>query len=146
MYFLIIHCQSSEKFRSLGNVCEKRSKASVLFSFMSVYFIFIVAGLGFGTMSGLFALINVLDDSGGPGTVGLRDGDSLNYLIMSGMTWCPLSFSPWFILSFGCHCWHGQRCEGISVKQLILCKAAARVFPLQPFTCDRIEIWKNMNL
>ncbi|PIK43698.1 putative gamma-secretase subunit Aph-1-like [Apostichopus japonicus] len=42
-----------------------------------------VAGLGFGTMSGLFALINVLDDSGGPGTVGLRDGDSLNYLIMS---------------------------------------------------------------
>lgn len=52
---------------------------------MSVYFIFIVAGLGFGTMSGLFALINVLDDSGGPGTVGLRDGDSLNYLIMSGI-------------------------------------------------------------
>lgn len=41
-----------------------------------------VAGLGFGIMSGLFALINVLDDSSGPGTVGIHDG-SLNFLITS---------------------------------------------------------------
>jgi len=46
-----------------------------------------VAGLGFGLMSGAFALINVLADSVGPGTVGLREGgDSPLFFITSSIT------------------------------------------------------------
>ncbi|XP_021002075.2 gamma-secretase subunit Aph-1 [Parasteatoda tepidariorum] len=44
-----------------------------------------VAGLGFGLMSGLFSLINVLADSVGPGTVGLN-GDSHYFFITSAFT------------------------------------------------------------
>lgn len=43
----------------------------------------LVSGLGFGVMSGLFSLINVLADSVGPGTVGLY-GDSHFFFITSG--------------------------------------------------------------
>jgi anterior pharynx defective protein 1 len=32
-----------------------------------------VVGLGFGMMSGIFSMVNVLADSVGPGTVGLFD-------------------------------------------------------------------------
>lgn len=41
-----------------------------------------VAGLGFGTMSGIFSFINVLADSKGPGTVGIH-GDPHDFLITS---------------------------------------------------------------
>ncbi|GIY76803.1 gamma-secretase subunit Aph-1 [Caerostris darwini] len=44
-----------------------------------------VAGLGFGLMSGLFSLINVLADSVGPGTVGLY-GDSRYFFLTSAFT------------------------------------------------------------
>lgn len=47
----------------------------------------IVSGLGFGIMSGAFALINILADSVGPGTVGLRrDGDSPLFFVTSAIT------------------------------------------------------------
>lgn len=46
-------------------------------------FLLTVAGLGFGLMSGLFSLINVLADSVGPGTVGLY-GDSNYFFLTSG--------------------------------------------------------------
>lgn len=46
-------------------------------------FFLTVAGLGFGLMSGLFSLINVLADSVGPGTVGLY-GDSNYFFLTSG--------------------------------------------------------------
>lgn len=45
-----------------------------------------VAGLGFGLMSGLFSLINVLADSVGPGTVGLNGKDSHYFFLASAFT------------------------------------------------------------
>lgn len=44
-----------------------------------------VAGLGFGVMSGAFSLVNVLADSSGPGTVGLK-GDSPDFFLISAFT------------------------------------------------------------
>lgn len=44
-----------------------------------------VSGLGFGLMSGAFSLINVLADSIGPGTVGIRGGSDM-FFITSAFT------------------------------------------------------------
>jgi anterior pharynx defective protein 1 len=44
-----------------------------------------VSGLGFGLMSGAFSITNILADSVGPGTVGIR-GDSHYFFICSSMT------------------------------------------------------------
>ncbi|EDO39639.1 predicted protein [Nematostella vectensis] len=41
-----------------------------------------VAGLGYGLMSGLFAMVNVLADISGPGSIGLH-GNAQNFLIVS---------------------------------------------------------------
>lgn len=41
-----------------------------------------VSGLGFGFMSGAFSVVNILSDSVGPGTIGIR-GDSQHYFISS---------------------------------------------------------------
>ncbi|EMP27243.1 Gamma-secretase subunit Aph-1b [Chelonia mydas] len=41
-----------------------------------------VSGLGFGIMSGIFSLVNILTDSLGPGTVGIY-GDSPQYFVAS---------------------------------------------------------------
>ncbi|XP_030044108.1 gamma-secretase subunit APH-1B [Microcaecilia unicolor] len=41
-----------------------------------------VSGLGFGIMSGVFSLVNILSDSLGPGTVGIH-GDSPQYFLAS---------------------------------------------------------------
>ena len=43
----------------------------------------LVSGLGYGIISGLFAMVNVLADITGPGTLGLH-GDPQNFLIVSG--------------------------------------------------------------
>lgn len=43
-----------------------------------------VSGLGFGMMSGLFAMVNVLADITGPGTVGLY-GDYPNFLVVTAL-------------------------------------------------------------
>lgn len=44
-----------------------------------------MAGLGFGVMSGAFALVNVLADASGPGTVGINGGYS-NFFLISAYT------------------------------------------------------------
>uniref|UniRef100_T1JIC3 Gamma-secretase subunit Aph-1 n=1 Tax=Strigamia maritima TaxID=126957 RepID=T1JIC3_STRMM len=60
-----------------------------------------VSGLGFGLMAGLFSLINVLADSIGPGTVGIKGGSDL-FFITSAFT--TLAFILvhvfWGIISF----------------------------------------------
>lgn len=48
-------------------------------------FYFAVSGLGFGMMSGLFAMVNILADITGPGTVGLY-GDYKDFLVVTGRT------------------------------------------------------------
>lgn len=45
-----------------------------------------VSGLGFGVMSGLFSLINILAEVGGPGTMGLRGGYSAFCFVSSIFT------------------------------------------------------------
>ncbi|XP_017130200.1 gamma-secretase subunit Aph-1 [Drosophila elegans] len=39
-----------------------------------------VSGLGFGIISGMFALVNVLADMSGPGTMGLKSGSELFFI------------------------------------------------------------------
>lgn len=46
-------------------------------------FVISVSGLGYGIISGLFAMVNVLADITGPGSLGLH-GDPQNFLIVSG--------------------------------------------------------------
>ena len=46
-------------------------------------FVLTVSGLGYGIISGLFAMVNVLADITGPGSLGLH-GDPQNFLIVSG--------------------------------------------------------------
>ena len=46
--------------------------------------VFAVSGLGFGMMSGLFAMVNILADITGPGTLGLY-GDYKSFLVVTGM-------------------------------------------------------------
>ncbi|XP_066593806.1 gamma-secretase subunit Aph-1 [Prorops nasuta] len=47
-----------------------------------------VCGLGFGFMSGTFALVNVLADAVGPGTMGLRQGTEYFFIISAATTLC----------------------------------------------------------
>lgn len=47
-----------------------------------------VCGLGFGFMSGAFALVNVLADAVGPGTMGLRQGTEYFFVISAATTLC----------------------------------------------------------
>ena len=42
----------------------------------------LVSGLGFGIISGVFSLVNVLGDMTGPGTVGIK-GDSQFFFLVS---------------------------------------------------------------
>jgi len=44
-----------------------------------------VVGLGFGMMSGIFSLINVLADSIGPGTVGLMNSTPKDFFMVSAV-------------------------------------------------------------
>ena len=48
-----------------------------------MFIFFTVSGLGFGMMSGLFAMVNVLADITGPGTIGLY-GDYKDFLVVTG--------------------------------------------------------------
>lgn len=49
-----------------------------------MFYLFLVASFGFGVMSGLFSMVNVLADISGPGSVGLH-GDSQFFPVYSGM-------------------------------------------------------------
>ena len=47
-----------------------------------------VCGLGFGLMSGAFAIFNVLADASSPGTMGLNQGNEYFFLISAATTLC----------------------------------------------------------
>lgn len=60
-----------------------------------------VSGLGFGIMSGMFALINVLADSVGPGTMGLIQGSQNFFMTSAATTLCfILLHTFWGIIFF----------------------------------------------
>lgn len=60
-----------------------------------------VSGLGFGTMSGAFALVNVLADSVGPGTLGLRNGTEYFFVTSAAMTLCMILLNTfWSVIFF----------------------------------------------
>lgn len=60
-----------------------------------------VCGLGFGLMSGAFALINVLADAVGPGTMGLHQGNEYFFLVSAGTTLCfVLLHTFWGVIYF----------------------------------------------
>ncbi|CAH2077161.1 unnamed protein product, partial [Iphiclides podalirius] len=60
-----------------------------------------VSGLGFGTMSGAFALVNVLADSVGPGTLGLYNGTEFFFVTSAAMTLCMILLNTfWSIIFF----------------------------------------------
>lgn len=60
-----------------------------------------VSGLGFGTMSGAFALVNVLADSVGPGTLGLHNGTEYFFITSAAMTLCMILLNTfWSVIFF----------------------------------------------
>ncbi|XP_059055523.1 gamma-secretase subunit Aph-1 [Achroia grisella] len=60
-----------------------------------------VSGLGFGLMSGAFALVNVLADSIGPGTLGLQNGTEYFFVTSSAMTLCMILLNTfWSVIFF----------------------------------------------
>lgn len=60
-----------------------------------------VVGLGFGLMSGAFSLVNVLADSLGPGTVGMKGEPQDFFMVSATMTLCMiLLHTAWGVLFF----------------------------------------------
>ncbi|XP_015119124.1 gamma-secretase subunit Aph-1 [Diachasma alloeum] len=60
-----------------------------------------VCGLGFGFMSGAFALVNVLADAVGPGTMGLRQGNEYFFILSAATTLCfILLHTFWGVIFF----------------------------------------------
>lgn len=60
-----------------------------------------VSGLGFGIMSGAFALVNVLADSAGPGTLGLHSGTEYFFVTSAAMTLCMILLNTfWSVIFF----------------------------------------------
>ena len=67
-------------FTELGLLCQSNEY------YISILY-FIVAGFGFGVISGAFSLVNVLADMVGPGTIGIH-GHSSMFFITSGTSPC----------------------------------------------------------
>ncbi|XP_050347342.1 gamma-secretase subunit Aph-1 [Nymphalis io] len=60
-----------------------------------------VSGLGFGTMNGAFALVNVLADSVGPGSLGLHSGTEYFFVTSAAMTLCMTLLNTfWSVIFF----------------------------------------------
>ncbi|KAK7862947.1 hypothetical protein R5R35_004902 [Gryllus longicercus] len=60
-----------------------------------------VSGLGFGVMSGAFALVNVLADAVGPGTMGLDGSSDLFFITSAATTLCfILLHTFWGVIMF----------------------------------------------
>ncbi|XP_055375947.1 gamma-secretase subunit Aph-1 [Condylostylus longicornis] len=60
-----------------------------------------VSGLGFGIISGLFALSNVLADLTGPATMGLNGGTEIFFIISAAQTLCMIFLHTfWSIIFF----------------------------------------------
>lgn len=75
-----------------------------------------VSGLGFGIMSGLFSLINILAEVGGPGTMGLRGGYSTFCIVSSIFTaFVVLLHVFWGILFF-----HGLNTDNKNIILYVL--------------------------
>lgn len=65
---------------------------------MISHFVLLVSGLGYGIISGLFAMVNVLADITGPGSLGLKDDVPQNFLIVSGKLCKGFSLHPCYFL------------------------------------------------
>ena len=60
-----------------------------------------VSGLGFGIISGTFSLVNILADSVGPGTVGLKSGDDSFLLTSAAQSLCMILLHTfWGVIYF----------------------------------------------
>ncbi|GLG94288.1 Gamma-secretase subunit Aph-1 [Gryllus bimaculatus] len=60
-----------------------------------------VSGLGFGAISGAFAMLNLLADAAGPGTVGIHDASELYVLYSSAVTCCMILLHVfWSVIAF----------------------------------------------
>lgn len=60
-----------------------------------------VSGLGFGIMSGAFSLVNIVADAIGPGTMGLKSGNEMFFLISSAISLCfILLHTFWGVIFF----------------------------------------------
>lgn len=60
-----------------------------------------VSGMGFGIMSGLFSLVNIVADAIGPGTMGLKGGTELFFITSSATCLCfVLLHTFWSIIFF----------------------------------------------
>ncbi|EFN88136.1 gamma-secretase subunit Aph-1 [Harpegnathos saltator] len=83
-----------------------------------------VCGLGFGLMSGAFALVNVLADAVGPGTMGLRQGTEYFFMISAAITLCFILLNTFwgviFFTALDCRNW-GQVIWVVSSHLLVSC-------------------------
>ncbi|XP_055642727.1 gamma-secretase subunit Aph-1 [Toxorhynchites rutilus septentrionalis] len=60
-----------------------------------------VSGLGFGIISGAFSLVNILADSVGPATVGLKAGSSVFIVISAAQSLCMILLHTfWSVIFF----------------------------------------------
>lgn len=60
-----------------------------------------VSGLGFGIISGIFALVNVLADSVGPATMGLKSGSDIFFITSAAQTLCTILLHTfWNVIFF----------------------------------------------
>lgn len=67
----------------------------------SLHTLAFVCGLGFGMISGIFSLVNVLSDSLGPGTIGLRGGSDMFFFVSAFHTLCfILLHTFWSVVFF----------------------------------------------
>ena len=92
--------KSFTTLHSMHNIQDIHTDAPELLFRKSSHFLVVyisVSGLGFGLMSGLFAMVNVLADITGPGTIGLY-GDYKDFLAVTGMSVSTHSKSYLYIL------------------------------------------------
>lgn len=74
-----------------------------------------VSGLGFGVMSGAMALVNILADTTGPGTMGLLGGSERFFITSAAQTLCMvLLHTCWSVIFFDA-CDRRDRCLGAVV-------------------------------
>lgn len=60
-----------------------------------------VSGLGFGIISGLFQIVNILADAAGPGTMGLKSGSDIFFITSATFASCIILLHTfWNILFF----------------------------------------------
>jgi len=81
-----------------------------------------VSGLGFGIISGAFALLNVLADAVGPGTVGLKSGSDIFFLTSAALTLCIILLHTfWGVIFF-------NACDEADIFRIVWVVASHFVF------------------